>query len=458
MVCAGTCFHRGGKNTISCRRLCWESSRSCIPGRRRDWSFQAIPATLAPTKYTNFAPRLGLAYSPDFQTGLLGKIFGGPGKTSVRAGYGVFYTAFEGLSAGIMSANPPYGYDYNSPGGRPLFATPFVSAATGQSLGQPFPSPIPPYGASASNPNSAVDWSKYLPVTGVPSFYYRNVPPYSESYTLSLQRQLAADTVLTIGYVGAQAHHLLVLTSANPGNATLCLSVSQPDQVMPGSPTCGPFSEGGIFTRANGETVQVRGPFSSQFDGITYQKTIASSNYNALEISLRHNSRSLEVMAGYTYSKSLDDSSSLAEAVNPLDPGLSKALSAFDMRHNFVVSYQYKLPVGTILHCQNRWTKGWSLSGITRFSTGLPVKPYTTITILPCWEPFRTVSTTTGWTRPITLPAIWRSTPIRATANLRSTPRCSVCPRWVSWAQLRGASSTVPEWRISIWLCRRTFV
>ena len=45
---------------------------------------------------------------------------------------------------------------------------------------------------------------------------------------------------------------------------------------MPGTPTCGPFSEGGIFTRADGSQVQVRGPFNSSFDGITYQKTIAS--------------------------------------------------------------------------------------------------------------------------------------------------------------------------------------
>jgi hypothetical protein len=136
-----------------------------------------------------------------------------------------------------------------------------------------------------------------------------------------------------------------VLTSANPGNAALCLSVSQPSEVMPGTPTCGPFSEGGSFTRANGQTVQVRGPFGPQFDAVTYQKTIGNANYNALEASLRHNSKSLEVMVGYTYSKSLDDSSSLAEAVNPMAPGLSKALSAFDLRHNFVVSYKYNLPL-----------------------------------------------------------------------------------------------------------------
>jgi hypothetical protein len=336
-----------------------------------------IPRTLAPTKYTNFAPRVGLAYSPDFQKGWLGKLLGGAGKTSLRAGYGMFYTAFEGLSASIMSANPPYGYDYDSSTiGPPLFATPFIAAATGKSFGQPFPSPIAAYGASATNPNTTVDWSKYEPVTGVPSIFLRNVSPYSETYSVSLQRELATNTVFSLSYVGSEAHHLLVLISANPGNPALCLSVSQPDEVMPGTPTCGPFSEGGVFTRRNGQTLQVRGPFSAQFDAVTYQKTIANSSYQALEASLRHHSRSLEIMVGYTYSKSLDDSSSLAEAVNPLYPGLSKALSAFDMRQNFVASYSYILPAERLWRRRNRWTDGWSLSSITRFTTGLPVTLY----------------------------------------------------------------------------------
>jgi hypothetical protein len=59
---------------------------------------RGISSTLAPASHLNFAPRVGLAYSPNT-------------KTSIRASYRLFYTAFEGLSAGIMSANPPYGYD-----------------------------------------------------------------------------------------------------------------------------------------------------------------------------------------------------------------------------------------------------------------------------------------------------------------------------------------------------------
>jgi hypothetical protein len=79
------------------------------------------------------------------------------------------------------------------------------------------------------------------------------------------------------------------------------------------------------------------------------------------------------LLAAYTFSKSLDQSSNLGEEVNPLNPSLSRALSAFDITHNFVVSYSYQLPLERLLHAKNRWTEGWEFSGITRFSSGLPV-------------------------------------------------------------------------------------
>ena len=341
-----------------------------------------IPSTLAPTKWHNFSPRLGFTYSPNADGPLLGKIFGATGKSSIHAGFGIFYSAFEGLSAGIMSACAPYGYDYDSTSGKPLLNEPFVSATTGLTNGQPFPSPIPAFGASASHPNKSVDWSNYAPITGDPAFYYRNTSPYTESYNLSFERELARNTFLKLSYVGSQAHHLLVLTSADPGNAAACLSVSQQSQVAPGTPVCGPFAEGGIFTRADGTTLQVRTPFNTVFNGnaafagITYQKTIGFSNYNSFEATVRHTSPSLDLMGAYTYGKSLDDSSSLSEPVYPMGAAMSKAISAFDLRHNFVVSYRYSLPFDRLLRKQNRLTSGWSLSGITRFSTGLPVTLY----------------------------------------------------------------------------------
>jgi hypothetical protein len=309
-----------------------------------------IPSTLAPTRYANFAPRFGLAYSH--------------GETTVRAGWGMFYTAFEGLSAGIMSANPPYGYDYNSLA-PPLFTDPFITAADGTNVGQRFPEPIPASGASPTNPNTSVNWTQYLPITGVPSFFHQNVTPYSESYMVSVEHRLAPGTVASVRYAGSQAHHLLVLISANPGDPALCLGLSQPNQVQTGTATCGPFGESGLYTTAAGATVQgTRTAFSPQYAAVTYQKTIGNSNYNSFEATLRHSRGTLEMLAGYTYAKSLDQSSSLSEAVNPLNPNLSKALSAFDMRHNFVASWNWKAP------------RGWSVSGVARFSTGLPVTLY----------------------------------------------------------------------------------
>jgi hypothetical protein len=171
--------------------------------------------------------------------------------------------------------------------------------------------------------------------------------------------------VASVRYAGSQAHHLLVLISANPGNPAVCLGLSQPNQVQTGTATCGPFGESGLYTTAAGATVQgTRTAFSPQYAAVTYQKTIGNSNYNSFEATLRHSRGALEMLAGYTYAKSLDQSSSLSEAVNPLNPNLSKALSAFDMRHNFVASWNWKAP------------RGWSVSGVARFSTGLPVTLY----------------------------------------------------------------------------------
>ena len=309
-----------------------------------------IPATLAPARHTNFAPRAGIAYTR--------------GQTVARAGFGVFYTAFEGLSAGIMSANPPYGYDYDSLA-PPLASNPFITAADGANVGQRFPEPIPAFGASAANPNRSVDWSPYLPITGVPSFFHQNVTPYSESYMFSLEREVAGGTLATVRYAGAQAHHLLVLISANPGDPALCLSLNRPQDVAPGTATCGPFGESGVYTTAAGTVVQgTRTALSPQFAAVTYQKTIGNSNYNSLEATLRLSRGPLDLLAGYTYGKSLDQSSSLSEAVNPTNPNLDKAPSAFDLRHNFVASGDWKLP------------RGFSLSGVVRFSTGMPVTLY----------------------------------------------------------------------------------
>ncbi|MGD0267502.1 MAG: carboxypeptidase regulatory-like domain-containing protein [Candidatus Sulfotelmatobacter sp.] len=338
-----------------------------------------VPRTLAPPGNKDFAPRVGIVYSPTADSrSLLGKILGGPGQTSLRAGFGTFYTAIEALTIGVLSANAPYGTTYTSPT-PPLFATPFLSASTGQGS-QYFPVQLAPLDSSASHPDPNIDWSQYEPISGLPAYPTTNRIPYTEEYMFSVERQLSPNTVLSASYVGTQGHRLLALVEANPGNPALCLFLSNPATLQPQSPPqtpCGPFLEGNTYQPVSGQTINgTRAPLGSNFGSVTNQATIGNSNYNALEVTLRHHTEHLEILAGYTYSKSLDQASNLGEEINPINPALSKALSAFDVKQNFVVSYNYELPFEHLSGHSNRWTQGWALSGIIRYSTGFPVTLY----------------------------------------------------------------------------------
>ena len=351
-----------------------------------------IPSTLSPTKYDKFAPRIGLAYAPKFDHGILRSIFGKDGDSSIRASFGMFYTAFPGLSAGIMYSVPPFGYNYLSPQA-PIFATPFVNAADpiGTPNTNPYPIIFPPHSVSASNPYTAFDWSAVTPISADPYFYYRNTVPYIENFMLSIQRQITQRMLLTVSYVGNQGHHILADQPSNLGNPALCLSLSQPSEVASGSPTCGPYAEDGTFTSASGQVYYGtrRGLLGSTYNGVifngsptelygedTAQKTIENSNYNALETTLRYSWTRTTVSLSYTYSKSIDQGSNLGEVINPYNPALSRAISAWDLRHNFVATYNYGLPLERLFRCTNRLTEGWSISGTTRFSTGFPVTLY----------------------------------------------------------------------------------
>jgi hypothetical protein len=111
------------------------------------------------------------------------------------------------------------------------------------------------------------------------------------------------------------------------------------------------------------------------FDTNPYVSTVANSRYNSLQLSLSHNSGSLSFMAGYTYSKCMDNASGLQDSTYPFDPRLSISLCNFDVTHNFVFSYNWLLPFDKFL--SPGWARkvvgGWSISGITNFATGLPI-------------------------------------------------------------------------------------
>jgi Carboxypeptidase regulatory-like domain/TonB dependent receptor len=335
-----------------------------------------IPSTISPAKGDNFAPRIGVAYAPKFDGGILEKIFGDSGKSSIRASYGIYYTAFPGLSTGVMYAVPPFGYSYLTPQ-PPLFATPFVSAADGGQNTNPFPLAFPPHNVSAKNPDTTFNWPAVIPISGDPYFYYRNTVPYTENYMFSVEREITTSTLLTISYVGNQGHHILAVVSTNPSDQALCLSLSQPSEVAPGSPTCGPFAEDAVITSRTGQVYPgTRFGLGPHYGEDTAQKTIENSSYNALETNLRYVGRRSDFLVGYTYSKSIDQGSNLGEQLNPLNLAATRAISAWDMRHNFVASYKVTLPFDQLFKRSDRLTDGWSIAGTTRFSTGLPVTLY----------------------------------------------------------------------------------
>jgi len=106
---------------------------------------------------------------------------------------------------------------------------------------------------------------------------------------------------------------------------------------------------------------------------MTAQKSVGNSDYNALEATFKFATGTrATLLIGYTYSKSIDQASNLGEQTNPFNASLTRVISSFDLRQNFVATYTYALPFDRLAG-RNRLTEGWSLSGTTRFSTGFPV-------------------------------------------------------------------------------------
>jgi carboxypeptidase family protein len=371
-----------------------------FPGSPTGWVFPGdphVPTTLAPTRWNNFAPRLGLAYSFGDHDGMLGKMLGKSGSTSIRAGWGIFYSTFEGSTDFNEIGDAPFG-DFSGQS-QPNFAAPFTNRAAGTSIPNFFPVAPPPKHFSAKNPASGPPYdtlpeffSAFGTISSSPAFFNGNRLPYAEEYELSIEHQFTSSDLLTVSYVGTQAHRLLSSISANPGNPALCLSLA--------TEGCGPGGENSIYIRPdNSFALGTRAPFSGvalpagtnlpcapgcdtvlpngqlgiiPFGNDSYFETVGSSSYNSGQINYRHTSGRLQTLIGYTFSRSFDDSSGYGEQINPVNHRLSRGLSAFDSTHNFVASYNYTLPIDK-LEGPTRLTHGWGISGITRFSTGLPV-------------------------------------------------------------------------------------
>jgi hypothetical protein len=273
-----------------------------------------------------------------------------------------------------------------------------------------------------------VDWSVFRPILLFGQFQPHLRSQYAEQYNLTIQRELAKNLVLQIAYVGSQGHRLLAGHDINFGNPQTCLdliTLSQlnPNDVLTASPanagtptTCGPFLEDGpffvpagvipsgmTFHLPNGATVNggpnspaltIVGmrPFSSPFcqpltgtgcppDGVPVfssifsQETIANSAYHSLQMMLEKRfSKGLQLQGSYTWSKSVDQASSFENILDPLNFRRTRALSLFDARHHFVLSYYWELPVPKHTGTVGKLVNDWALSGIATFQTGFPIR------------------------------------------------------------------------------------
>jgi hypothetical protein len=393
---------------------------------------KGVPSALTSTYYKAFAPRLGLNWSPGAHDGWLAKLTGGPGKTSISTGYGIFYNPIEQLVLEQFNAEPPFGGSETVPFS--FLQTPFV----GQN-GSVAPNPF----IGVLNPprNTALDWSRFLGTVYFGDFQPHMRPQYSDQYNLTIKRELPGNILLQLGYVGSQGHRLLAIYEVNETfskvvNGTLlntCLEMN----AIAGTGTCGTagedfvynfmlppnasidlpyFTPGGAsapagtpnvpclpvntpsgchFTNTTGAPIPITlsglrfyssptcnpltgsgcNPKTPPISGIFAEDTVAKSNYNSLQALFEKRfSRGLQFQASYTWSKTLDNASSFEDALNPFNFNATYGLSKYDSRHRFVFNFVWDLPVPKYAGFKGKLLDGWEVSGIESLQSGFPIR------------------------------------------------------------------------------------
>ena len=265
----------------------------------------------------NFGPRIGFAWNPI-------------PNTILRGGYGIYY---DYIPQDLMIANFTNDAGLVTP---PLGPKPVISLANNYNPAA-FASPAPGFPVFTVPPGP-------YPIPGSDIFFTpRDLgTPYSQSWNLNLQQQMAKNIALQVGYVGSKGTKLVRLLDANQPNA----AGIRPD------PNFG---------------------FMDEF------ATFSSSTYNALQATVRIQARhGLSGFAGYTFSKSLDDASdgidynfsTVALPQNSYDLPAERGPSNFDTRHRFTAAFTYELPS---FGSHKRLTGGWQLNTILTAQSGRPV-------------------------------------------------------------------------------------
>jgi Carboxypeptidase regulatory-like domain len=351
-------------------------------------------------RYGQLGPRLGFAWSPD-----AGWLSGGPGKMSLRGGFGIYYDRSDGeqnlqvLGIAPFALSTAFG---PAPGGyNPGFATPFVDIATGAVEPNPYPfKGFPSTVDFLTTPGLTPIWGSCCSALSPDTR-----DPMVMNYNLTLERQLSASAILSLGYVGSESRYL-----------TYSLPVNFP-------------------TDAAGDTpypLAVYGAIDTLYSG-------ANGNYNAFEATLnQHLSHRLQYLVSYTYSHSIDEASSYENsafaglfggtggfggfgsirASNPYCfPSCDYASSSYDARQRLVISYFYQLP-GMGSMWLSRLTKGWTVAGITTFQTGFPLDVVDSSLPGGGYAPISAFSDNTSWEGPNQVAPVTYSNPRTGGANV----------------------------------------
>jgi outer membrane receptor protein involved in Fe transport len=309
----------------------------------------------------NFAPRVGFAYSPSFKDGLLGKVFGGPGKSSIRGGFGIFYDrVFTNLFSNT-SANPPFSLSISE---FPTDTLDFVGR-----LGTATPTNV----ANNGDELAVV----LFPTIGNNQLQRSLDMPSSQSWNLGFQRDLGGDFLIEADYVGNKGVHLLRLINAN------MTSISRRNALT-----------GTTFvTSSSLRTNYLRGSLNTAFgQGASSAMNISTGNseYNAMQLrvtkTLTNSKYGLgQLQAHYTWGHSIDDA---PDALNtgagdrslPRDSsgyigGLyaERGDSSFDARHRFVFNFIYEMPFFRGTSLRDKVLGNWVISGIFQGQTGYPI-------------------------------------------------------------------------------------
>jgi hypothetical protein len=350
-----------------------------------------------PTLYMGeFAPRIGFAWSPSGE-GAWSRFTGGPGKFSIRGGFGFYYDRTEEESSLETLTTPPFGLssagvnDYAPTGTvlTPGFANPYQDINAGAVYANKFPYAFP-------TPGAAINWAKLEPVAKssyAPGFR----APYAENFQLTLEREFASRIVTRLSYVGSLAHRNQVDPEGNYETAAghaACLAATT---------TCSAFTVGTATsptapiasTNANNQaknypTNTIYGSIDPNtgitgFTSIGQVSSEGSSNYNALQVSVeKAYTHGLSFQLSYTFAHALDNGSSFegsgfggtnGRGYNQFQPGLNYGSSTYDARQRLVFAPIYTTP---ILHGSNWYSplnlalSGWQISGITVLATGFP--------------------------------------------------------------------------------------